>query len=180
MSIYDYSVKTRNGDVVSLGEYRGKVLIIVNTATGCGFTPQYKGLEFLYKKYHDNGLEILDFPCDQFGHQAPGTDDEIHEFCTSKYNTSFDQFKKIEVNGDNADSLYRYLEDNSPKEILNGVKNKMAMSAVKKISTTYKNENDISWNFTKFIIDREGNIKERYAPIEDPMNMESTIIKLLG
>ena len=99
MSIYDYTVKDRKGNEIPLNNYKGKVLLIVNTATGCGFTPQYKGLEELYQKYHKQGLEILDFPCDQFGHQAPGTDDEIHEFCTAKYNTTFDQFKKIEVNG---------------------------------------------------------------------------------
>ena len=179
MNIYDYVVKTREDKDVKLSDYKGKVLIIVNTATGCGFTPQYEALENLYQKYHKEGLEILDFPCDQFGHQAPGTDDEIHEFCTSKYNTSFDRFKKIEVNGENANPLFKYLEENSPKEILKGVKNKMAMAAVKKISTTYKNDNDIIWNFTKFIIDKEGNIKERYSPIEDPMAMENTIKELL-
>ena len=180
MNIYDITVKNRNDEEIKLSNYKGKVLVIVNTATGCGFTPQYEGLEKLYQKYHKEGLEILDFPCDQFGHQAPGTDDEIHEFCTSKYNTTFDQFKKIEVNGKNASPLYKYLEDNSPKEILKGLKNKMAMSAIKKISTTSKRENDISWNFTKFIIDKEGNIKERYAPTEDPSEMENTIKELLG
>lgn len=179
MSIYDYKVKNRKNEDVNLKDYKGKVLIIVNTATGCGFTPQYAGLEELYKKYHDKGLEILDFPCDQFGHQAPGTDDEIHEFCTSKYNTTFEQMKKIEVNGENKEPLYEYLENNSPKEILTGLKNKMAMTAVKKISTTYKKETDISWNFTKFIIDKEGNIKERYAPTEEPSKMENTIKELL-
>ena len=101
MNIYDYYVKTRDDKDIKLEEYKGKVLLIVNTATGCGFTPQYEGLENLYKKYHDKGLEILDFPCNQFGNQAPGTDSEIHEFCTLKYNTSFDQFKKIDVNGKN-------------------------------------------------------------------------------
>ena len=180
MSIYDIKVKNRRDEDISMSEFKGKVLLIVNTATGCGFTPQYKGLEELYQKYHDQGLEILDFPCDQFGHQAPGSDDEIHEFCTAKYKTSFDQFKKIEVNGENASPLYKYLEDNSPKEILKGLKNKMSMSAIKKISTTYKNDTDISWNFTKFIIDKEGNIKERYAPTEDPSEMENTIKELLG
>lgn len=180
MKFYDYIVKNRNNEDVKLSDYEGKVVIVVNTATGCGFTPQYKGLEDLYQKYHKKGLEILDFPCDQFGHQAPGSDDEIHEFCTSKYNTTFDQMKKIEVNGEGAEPLYKYLEENSPKEIINGLKNKMAMSAVKKISTTYKHKNDIIWNFTKFIIDKEGNIKERYAPTEEPSKMEKTIKELLG
>ncbi|MBQ6495178.1 MAG: glutathione peroxidase [Bacilli bacterium] len=180
MSIYDFKVKNKEDEEINLKDYKGKVLIIVNTATGCGFTPQYEALEKLYQKYHKKGLEILDFPCDQFGHQAPGTDDEIHEFCTSKYNTSFDRFKKIEVNGENELPLFKYIKDNSPKEILEGLKNKMAMSAVKKISTTCKKENDIIWNFTKFIIDKEGNIVARYSPIEDPMKMEKTIIELLG
>ncbi len=179
MSIYDIKIENRKGEEISLSQYKGKVLLIVNTATGCGFTPQYEALETLYQKYHEKGLEILDFPCDQFGHQAPGNDDEIHEFCTSKYNTTFDQMKKIEVNGENASSLYKYLEENSPKEILKGIKNKMAMSAVKKISTTYKKENDILWNFTKFLADKEGKIISRYSPIENPMTMEEEIKNLL-
>ena len=110
MAIYDYTVKDRKGNDVSLAGFKGKVLLIVNTATGCGFTPQYKGLEELWQKYHERGLEILDFPCDQFGYQAPGDDEEIHEFCQMKYKTSFDNFKKIEVNGENEIPLYTFLK----------------------------------------------------------------------
>ena len=116
MKIYDCIVKTREDKDFKLSEYKGKVLLIVNTATGCGFTPQYEALEELYKKYHDKGLEVLDFPCNQFGHQAPGTDSEIHEFCAMKYNTTFDQFSKIEVNGDNEHPLYTYLKQEQPNE----------------------------------------------------------------
>ena len=111
MSIYDFTVKDRKGNDVSLENFKGKVLLIVNTATGCGFTPQYEGLEKLYKEYHEKGFEILDFPCNQFGNQAPGSDDEIHEFCTLKYNTTFDQFAKIEVNGENESPLYTFLKN---------------------------------------------------------------------
>ena len=111
MSIYDFTVKDRKGNDVSLENFKGKVLLIVNTATGCGFTPQYEGLEKLYKEYHEKGFEILDFPCNQFGNQAPGSDDEIHEFCTLKYNTTFDQFAKIEVNGANEIPLYTFLKN---------------------------------------------------------------------
>lgn len=178
--IYDCVVKKRNGEDFSLGEYKGKVMLIVNTATGCGFTPQYEAIEILYKKYHERGLEVLDFPCNQFGHQAPGSDDEIHEFCTSKYQTSFDQFKKIDVNGENADPVYKYLEENSPEEIVNGLKNKMAMKGVEKISSTCKNKNDIKWNFTKFLVDKNGKVVKRYAPTENPMDMEKDIMNLLG
>ena len=110
MSIYDWIVKNRKGEDVSISEFKGKVLLIVNTATGCGFTPQYEGLEKLYKEYHEKGLEILDFPCNQFGKQAPGSDDEIHEFCTLKYNTTFDQFAKIDVNGENESPLYTFIK----------------------------------------------------------------------
>ena len=179
-NIYDITVKNRKDEAVSLEDYKGKVLLIVNTATGCGFTPQYESLEKLYKKYHEKGLEILDFPCNQFGHQAPGTDDEIHEFCTAKYNTSFDQFKKIDVNGENESKLYTYLKNNSPEEYIKGAKNKIAMSAIKKISTTCKDEKDIKWNFTKFLVDKEGNVVMRVSPIEVPDVMEEKIVELLG
>ena len=180
MSIYDFKVEKRDGSVLNLETLKGKVLLIVNTATGCGFTPQYEGLENLYKKYHAEGLEILDFPCDQFGHQAPGTDDEIHEFCTAKYKTTFDQLKKIEVNGDNASDLWKYIKDNSPKEYIKGFSHKTAMKAVKKISSTCKHDSDIVWNFTKFLVDKNGNVMFRYSPIENPMVMEKDVIELLG
>ena len=179
MSIYDVNVKNRNGDDVSLSEFKGKVLLVVNTATGCGFTPQYKGLEELYQKYHDKGLEILDFPCNQFGNQAPGTDDEIHEFCTLKYNTSFDQFAKIDVNGENESALYTYLKGAIADDKIEGLKNKMAMKAVEKISKTTKDKKDIKWNFTKFLVDREGNVVGRYSPTYKPEDMEEDISKLI-
>ena len=179
MSIYEYSVKNRNGEEVSMEQYRGKVLIIVNTATGCGFTPQYEGLENLYKKYHEEGLEILDFPCNQFGNQAPGTDDEIHEFCQFKYKTSFDQFSKTDVNGENENPLYTFIKNEVKEDIIGGLKNKMAMKAVEKISTTCKKEGDIIWNFTKFLVDREGKVVARYSPIFKPEDMEEKIKELV-
>ena len=179
MSIYDYCVKDRNGNDVPMEEYKGKVLLIVNTATGCGFTPQYEGLEKLYKEYHDKGLEILDFPCNQFGNQAPGTDDEIHQFCQFKYNTSFDQFTKIDVNGENESPLYTYIKDEVKEDIVEGMKNKIAMKAIDKISSTCKKEGDIKWNFTKFLVDREGNVVARYSPTFKPEDMEEKIKELL-
>ena len=177
--IYDYTVKSRDGKEISLDSFKGKVLIIVNTATGCGFTPQYEGLEELYKNYHDKGLEILDFPCNQFGNQAPGTDDEIHEFCTLKYNTSFEQFAKIEVNGEGESPLYTFLKNAIADDTIEGMKNKMAMKAVEKMSKTYKNKNDIKWNFTKFLVDKEGNVVGRYSPTYKPENMEERIKELI-
>ena len=177
--IYDCVVKNREGKEVYLKDYKGKVLIIVNTATGCGFTPQYEGLENLYKAYHDKGLEILDFPCNQFGNQAPGTNEEIHEFCSLKYNTSFDQFTKIEVNGENESPLYAFLKNAIAEDEISGMKNKMAMKAVEKISKTYQKKNDIKWNFTKFIVDKEGNVVGRYSPTYKPEDMEEKIKELL-
>ena len=179
MSIYDIKVKNRRGKDVSLSDFKGKVLIIVNTATGCGFTPQYAGLEKLYKKYHDKGLEILDFPCNQFGNQAPGTDSEIHEFCSLKYNTSFDQFTKIEVNGEKESPLYTFLKNKIASDTIEGLKNKMAMKAVEKISKTTKEKKDIKWNFTKFLVDRNGNVVGRYSPTYKPEDMEDEIKKLI-
>ena len=179
MSIYDCKVKNRSGEDVSISDYKGKVLLIVNTATGCGFTPQYEGLEKLYKEYHDKGLEILDFPCNQFGKQAPGSDDEIHEFCQFKYNTTFDQFSKIDVNGENESPLYTILKNEIGEDTISGMKNKMAMKAVEKLSDTYKENKDIIWNFTKFLVDREGNIVARYSPIMKPEDMEEKIKELI-
>ena len=155
--IYNFSVKTRKGDNLALSSYRGKILLIVNTATGCGFTPQYKGLEKLYEDYHADGLEILDFPCNQFGHQAPGNNEEIKEFCTAKYKTQFDQLAKIEVNGENAIPLYQWLCKNKRGPLGKAIK----------------------WNFTKFLIDRKGNIVKRYEPMTKPEKIEQDIKGLI-
>ena len=179
MSIYDLKVKTRKGEEISLKDFEGKVLLIVNTATGCGFTPQYEALEKLYETYHDKGFEVLDFPCNQFGHQAPGEDDEIHEFCTAKYKTQFDQFSKIDVNGENESKLYTLLKKEMPNEEVKGLKNKMAMKAIEKISTTCKKDGDIKWNFTKFLVDRKGNVVKRFDPTSNPMSFENDIKELL-
>ncbi len=180
MNIFDITVKTRDDKDFKLNQYKGKVLLIVNTATGCGFTPQYEAIENLYKKYHDKGLEVLDFPCNQFGHQAPGSDDQIHEFCTAKYNTSFDQFKKIDVNGENESDVFKFLKESQLEDEINGMKNKLAMKAVEKMSSTCKNKYDIKWNFTKFLVDQNGDVVRRLSPIEDPMKLEDTIKSLLG
>lgn len=179
MSIYDFKVKTRKGEEVSLENYRGKVLLIVNTATGCGFTPQYEGLENLYKKYHEKGLEILDFPCNQFGNQAPGNDDEIHEFCTLKYHTSFDQFAKVDVNGENEIGLYTFLKGEKKYEKVKGLKDGITMKAIEKINKTVSNDSDIRWNFTKFLVDREGNVVQRFEPTVKPEDIDEEISKLI-
>lgn len=178
-SIYDFTAKTRKGENKSIDDFKGKVLLIVNTATGCGFTPQYEGLERLYETYHEQGLEVLDFPCNQFGHQAPGDDNEIHAFCTGKYKTQFDQFAKIDVNGENADPLFTYLKSKQKDEEVSGVKNKAAMKMIAKISNTCKEEGDIKWNFTKFLVDREGKVVKRFAPTSNPDEIEKDIKELL-
>jgi len=179
MGIYDFKVMDRKGNEVSLSEFKGKVLLIVNTATGCGFTPQYKGLEELYQKYHDKGLEILDFPCDQFGHQAPGDDDEIHEFCTMKYHTTFDQFKKIEVNGENAIPLYNYLKEQKGFTGFTGVKGALMKTVVSKFDPDYENNPNIKWNFTKFLVDREGNVIDRFESTVEPKKIDDKVAGLL-
>ena len=158
MTIYDFKVKDIKGEEVSLKEFEGKILLIVNTATGCGFTPQYEGLEKLYKDYKNEGLEILDFPCNQFGNQAPGTNEEIVSFCTLKYAVSFRQFSKIEVNGENEEPLYTYLKSQK-----GGIFGK-----------------NIKWNFTKFLVDQNGNIIKRYGSTVTPEKIEKDIKNLLG
>ena len=157
MTIYDFKVRSAKGEEVSMADYKGKVLLIVNTATGCGFTPQYEGLQKLYDKYRDKGLEILDFPCNQFGHQAPGTEEEIQEFCTLKYKTTFPLFAKVEVNGKNEEPLFRYLKSQEGGFM----------------------GDDIKWNFTKFLVSRSGTVVGRFAPITKPESIESDILKLL-
>lgn len=146
MNVYDFKVLNQKNEEVSLDIYKGKVLLIVNTATKCGFTPQYEALEAMYEELKDKGFEILDFPCNQFLHQAPGSDEEINQFCSLRFNTKFPRFKKIDVKGDNADPLYKWLicqnEKNKPK--------------------------NIKWNFTKFLIDRNGNVVERFGSMAKP------------
>lgn len=157
MNIYDYVVKDAEGNEVSMSEYEGKVLLIVNTATGCGFTPQYEGLQDLYEKHQEKGFEILDFPCNQFGNQAPGTEEEIEDFCQSRYGVTFKMFKKIDVNGENEEPLFTYLK--SQKTGLMGSK--------------------IKWNFTKFLVDRNGNVVERFAPTTEPEKIDEKVGKLI-
>lgn len=158
-SLYDLSATRNNGSEVSLGEFKGQVMLIVNTASRCGFTPQYQGLQALHDQYGDKGLTILGFPCDQFGHQEPGSDSEIKQFCDLNYKIEFPLFKKIEVNGDNTHPIYEYLKDAAPG--LLGSKG-------------------IKWNFTKFLVDANGNVVKRYAPTTKPADIEKDIVKLLG
>ena len=179
-NIYDYKVKTRGSGELDLATLKGKVILIVNTATGCGFTPQYEGLENLYNEYHDRGLEILDFPCNQFGHQAPGTDAEIHEFCTAKYKTSFDQLKKVEVNGDKAEPVWKYLKEEIPEDPEpKGMKNKLAMKAIAKLPGVAKEKGFIKWNFTKFIVGRDGKVLYRFGPTDEPGEFKDKINELI-
>ena len=179
MTIYDFKVRKRREGELDLSELRGKVILVVNTATGCGFTPQYKGLEELYRKYNASGLEILDFPCNQFGSQAPGTDEEIHDFCSAKYKTSFDQLAKIDVNGENESPVYTYLKGEIPEEEHKGLKAKMTMKAISKLSSSAKKPGDILWNFTKFLIDRDGKVVKRYDPTVTPESIDADIAALI-
>lgn len=179
MSIYDFKVNKRRGGELDFSELRGKVLLIVNTATGCGFTPQYEAIEALYEKYHDKGFEVLDFPCNQFGNQAPGSDDEIHEFCTARYKTQFDQLAKVDVNGENESPVYTFLKSEMPYEEIKGIKNKMAMKAVSKISKSTKKDSDIKWNFTKFLVDKNGKVVKRYDPTFKPEDIDADIAAII-
>ena len=167
-TVYDFTVKDRKGNPVSLSDYKGKVLLIVNTATGCGFTPHYTPLEAMYKDLKEKGFEILDFPCNQFANQAPGDEEEIHQFCTLKFGTDFPQFAKIDVNGENADPLFAFIATEKPftgfgKGLKNAALNKFADMNNKK----YGDKAYIKWNFTKFLIDREGHVIARFEPTVD-------------
>lgn len=159
MNIYDFTAKTNMGIPKKMSDYKGKVLLIVNTASKCGFTPQYKELQELYDLYKDKNFEILAFPCNQFGNQEPGDNDEIKSFCSLNYNVTFQLFDKVDVNGDNTHPIYNYLK-----------------SEVKGLFSSQ----DIKWNFTKFLVDKNGNVAKRFAPIKKPLAMKKDIEKLLG
>ncbi|MBR2778917.1 MAG: glutathione peroxidase [Firmicutes bacterium] len=175
MSIYDFTVKAQDGSEVSLADYKGKVLLVVNTATGCGFTPQYEELQKMYDDYRERGFEILDFPCNQFGDQAPGTDEEIYTFCTGRFGITFPQFSKIDVNGENAIPLYQWLTSNTTFEGFGKGPSALVLSGVvKKMDKDYKHNGNIKWNFTKFLIDRNGEIAGRF----EPMNMKELRAKV--
>ena len=180
--IYDFKVMNDEGQEVSLSDYKGKVLLIVNTATRCGFTPQYNELEALYKKYHGEGLEILDFPCNQFGEQAPGTIQEIHQFCTGNFDIQFPQFDKIEVNGENEAPLYTYLKAQKGFSgfDLNDKTGKFMDEMLRKKDADYDKKSDIKWNFTKFLISRDGRVIKRYEPMDKITDIEADICKELN
>ena len=176
MNVYDFTVKAQDGSDVSLADYKGKVLLIVNTATGCGFTPQYTELQELYKEHKDDGLEILDFPCNQFAGQAPGTDDEIHEFCIGRFAITFPQFSKIDVNGDGAIPLYQWLTGNTKFEGFDKNPAGIALAQMLKLrDKNFKTSPAIKWNFTKFLIGRDGEILARFEPMTSMSKVKAAV-----
>lgn len=180
MMIYDYSVPKPNGEELKLADLKGKVMLIVNTATGCGFTPQYEAIESIYEKYHDKGLEIIDIPCNQFGHQTPGSDAEVHEFCQLHYHTKFAQMKKSDVNGANELPLYTFLK--SQKGFAGFGEHKLSKLLAEMLEKEDKNwdkKADIKWNFTKFLISRDGEVAARFEPTAEMEKVEAEIVKLL-
>ena len=180
MNIYDFTVKTQDGREVSLADYKGKVLLIVNTATGCGFTPQYDELQDIYEEYKEKGLEILDFPCNQFGDQAPGSDEEIHSFCTGRYGITFPQFSKVDVNGENASPLFKWLVQNTTFEGFD--KNPMGLmmtQMLKKKDKDIKNNSEVKWNFTKFLVGKEGQVVARFEPMTSLKKVKVQIEEVL-
>lgn len=180
MPIYGYALEKPNGEMLKLADYKGQVLLIVNTATGCGFTPQYKQLEEIYAKYKSQGFVILDIPCNQFNGQAPGSDEEIHKFCTVKFGTTFPQLKKAEVNGANALPLYGYLKSQKGFQGFGSSLKGLAMAAMLTLKDSdYKNNPDIKWNFTKFLVDRKGNVVARFEPTADMNDVDKAVAKLL-
>lgn len=180
-TVYDFTVKDRKGNAVSLSDYQGKVLLIVNTATGCGFTPHYEPLEAMYRDLRDKGFEILDFPCNQFANQAPGDEEEIHTFCTMKFGTEFPQFAKIEVNGENADPLFAFLAGEKPfAGFGKGLKSAALQKFTDMNNKKFGDKAYIKWNFTKFLIDRNGSVIARFEPTEDMAEVRKAVENLLG
>ena len=179
-TIYDFKALNNKGAEVEMSQYSGKVLMIVNTASKCGFTPQYDGLEALYQKYKDQGLVILGFPCDQFAHQEPGSDEEIAEFCRLNHGVTFPLMKKIDVNGPEAHPIYEYLKTQAPTEEYKGIKAKASAALFKTISKSVEKDSDIKWNFTKFLISRDGATVERFPPTTEPEEMENDLKEMLG
>ena len=179
MSIYDFEVIDGEGNTKSMSEYEGKVLLIVNSATKCGFTPQYTELNEIYAEFNKDGFEILDFPCNQFGKQAPGSTEEIAEVCRNKWLVPYEIFEKIDVNGEHASPLFEYLKNEQPFKEIKGdgaLKLKLVLKAVDR---HYNDNNDIKWNFTKFLVDREGNVVQRFEPTEDLADVKAKIEELL-
>ncbi|EFV02573.1 glutathione peroxidase [Pseudoramibacter alactolyticus ATCC 23263] len=180
MSIYDYKLVDGQGNEVSMKDYEGKVVLVVNTATGCGFTPQYKDIEAIYEKFHDQGLEVIDIPCNQFAGQAPESDEEIHEFCQLHYNTQFPQMKKSDVNGENELPIYTFLKSQKGFEGFGKGPKALAMSAMlKKIDKNYKNTSDIKWNFTKFLVNRSGEVVARFEPTQKMTDVKEAVAALI-
>ena len=175
MNIYDFTVKAQDGSDVALSDFKGKVILVVNTATGCGFTPQYEELQEIYDKLHDEGLEILDFPCNQFGNQAPGADEEIHDFCKGRFGITFPQYSKIDVNGENAIPLYQWITSSTKFEGFDGPMKLVLGPIVKKMDKDYKNNGNIKWNFTKILINRNGEIAARFEPTKPLADVEAAI-----
>ena len=179
-TIYDFKALNNKGEEVDMAQYKGKVLMIVNTASKCGFTPQYDGLEALYKKYQDQGLVILGFPCDQFKHQEPGTDEEIAEFCRLNHGVTFSLMKKIDVFGENAHPIFVYLCNQVPDEEVHGLKDKATMKLVDSLSKSEgRKDGEIRWNFTKFLISKDGSTIKRFPPVAEPKDMEPDIEAML-
>lgn len=180
-TVYDFTVKDLNGETLNLSDYNGKVLLIVNTATGCGFTPHYDPLEAMYRDLRDKGFEILDFPCNQFANQAPGSADEIQSFCKLKFGTEFPQFAKIDVNGDNADPLFEFLATEKPFEGFGkGLKNTALNKFADMNNKKFGDKAYIKWNFTKFLIGRDGTVLARFEPTADMADVRKAVEQLLG
>ena len=178
-TIYDYKAIASNGKEIDFADFKGKVLMIINTASKCGFTPQFDGLEELNEEYRERGLVMLGFPCNQFANQDPGTDSEITEFCRVNYGVTFQMMKKIDVNGKEEHPLYTYLKEQAPKEEVKGLKAKAATALFSKISKSVEKDSDIKWNFTKFLVSRDGTRIERFAPTTVPKDSEKAIEAML-